>query len=108
MMGIDQGDLVLFSDFEHDGDMWTGEGPRQTIKQVAFSEAFVDAPNVYVSVSMLDMSNKGNIRADLTAENITNTGFDISFKTWGDTKIARARVAWQAIGAVSDDDAWDL
>lgn len=108
VIGIDQGDVVLFSDFEHDGQMWTGEGPRHTRMAVAFSESYQTAPSVYVSVSMLDMSNSGNIRADLQAENITVTGFDIVFRTWGDTQVARCRVAWQSIGAVRTEDVWDL
>lgn len=108
VIGIDQGDVVLFSDFEHDGEMWTGEGPRQTRMTVTYSEAYKFAPNVYVSVSMLDMSKAGNIRADVQAENITDKDFDIVFSTWGDTQIARCRVSWQSIGAVRADDVWDL
>ena len=37
-IGIDQGDVVLFSDFEHDGQMWTGDGPRNTRLAVKFAE----------------------------------------------------------------------
>lgn len=33
-VGIDQGDVVLFSDFEGDGKMGTGEGPRLTRRAV--------------------------------------------------------------------------
>lgn len=108
VIGIDQGDVVLFSDFEHDGQMWTGDGPRHTRMAVEFSETYQNAPSVYVSVSMLDMSNSGNIRADLQAERITNKGFEIVFRTWGDTQVARCRVAWQSIGALNTDDVWDL
>lgn len=98
----------MFSDFEHDGQMWTGEGPRHTRMAVAFAEVYKSAPSVYVSVSMLDMSNSGNIRADLQAENITAAGFDIVFRTWGDTQVARCRVAWQSIGPVQAYDVWDI
>jgi len=108
VIGIDQGDVVLFSDFEHDGQMWTGEGPRHTRMAVVFAEPYKTAPNVYVSVSMLDMSNSANTRADLQAENITENGFDIVFRTWGDTQVARCRVAWQSIGPVLADDVWEL
>jgi hypothetical protein len=55
VIGIDQGDVVLFSDFEHDGEMWTGDGSRNTRMTVAFSEKYIDRPVVYVSVSMLRM-----------------------------------------------------
>ena len=42
-IGIDQGDVVLFSDFEHDGQMWTGDGPRNTRLAVKFAEKYRDA-----------------------------------------------------------------
>lgn len=57
---------------------------------------------------MLDASNETNIRFDVQAEDITNAGFDIVFRTWCDTKVARCRVAWQSMGAVRADDVWDL
>ncbi len=108
VIGIDQGDVVLFSDFEHDGQMWTGEGDREIRLAVTFSEPYLAPPNVYVSVSMIDVSNAGNTRAALQPENVTKTGFDIVFQTWGDTQVARCRVAWQSIGAVPTDDVWEL
>lgn len=107
-IGIDQGDVVLFSDFEHDGEMWTGDGPRNTRLAVKFTEKYIAEPQVYVSVSMLDISNSGNSRFDVQAENITNAGFDIVFRTWGDTQVARCRVAWHSIGAARAEEIWDL
>lgn len=107
-LGIDQGDVVLFSDFEHDGDMWTGDGPRKITMPVNFAETYNKAPSVMVSISMWDMSNEAYARADVQAEDITRDGFNIVFRTWGDTKVARARVAWQSIGAMKAEDAWDL
>ncbi|NCO87565.1 MAG: hypothetical protein GW886_13135 [Rhodobacterales bacterium] len=107
-IGIDQGDVILFSDFEHDGVMWTGDGPRQTRAHVQFSDAFLDAPSVIVGLSMWDMSNIANARADVTTEDVTAQGFAILFRTWGDSKIARVRVRWQAIGPVEDEEIWSL
>ena len=107
-IGIDQGEVVLFSDFEHDGVMWTGEGPRQTRAYVQFSDTFLDIPAVRVGLTMWDMSNAANARADITAEDVTQKGFAILFRTWGDTKVARVRVNWQAIGPLQDDEVWDL
>ena len=107
-IGIEQGDVVLFSDFEDDGKMWTGDGPRVSTTHVAFSETYFSIPNVMVSASMMDVSNDAYLRFDLQAENIKESGFDIVFRTWGDSQVARVRVAWQSIGAVADDDAWDL
>ena len=107
-VGVDQGDLVLFSDFEDGGEMWTGEGPRLTRHAVRFSQAYEAVPVVHVSLSMWDMSNGSNARADITSENVTRDGFDIAFRTWGDTRVARVRVAWISIGPIRSDDTWDL
>jgi hypothetical protein len=46
-IGVDQGLLELFSDFQDGGDMWTGS----------------------------------NVRADIRTENVTETGFDLVFRT---------------------------
>ena len=107
-IGIQQGDTVLFSDFEHDGEMWTGDGPREIRVPVAFAEAFQAAPAVHVGLSMWDISNEATARADIATEEITEAGFAIVFRTWGDTKVARVRVNWIAIGPVLDEDDWDL
>ena len=108
LIGVDHGDVVLFSDFEHDGVMWTGDGARKTRAHVEFSESFRSTPVVQVNLSMLDMSNSANMRADVQAEDITEDGFAIMFRTWGDSKIARVRVAWQAIGELRQADDWDV
>lgn len=107
-IGIDHGDVVMFSDFEDDGEMWRGEGPRLNRVAVAFSEAYPRPPHVQVTVSMLDISNTSNARFDVKAENISAKGFEIVFRTWSDTRIARARVAWTAMGELAHDDGWEL
>jgi hypothetical protein len=107
-IGIAEGDVVLFSDFEHDGIMWTGEGPRQSRSPVAFSESFDDLPSVRVWLTMWDVSKTTNMRMDVQAEDVTTAGFTIVFRTWADTKVARIRVGWQALGAVRNDDDWDV
>ncbi len=107
-MGIDQGSKVLFSDFEHDGEMWTGTGPREFRTAITFSEPFVSAPVVHVGISMWDIDRSANQRADLLAENITPAGFDAVFRTWADTRVARIRCDWIAIGEVEDETGWEL
>ncbi|WP_300513596.1 H-type lectin domain-containing protein [Aliiroseovarius sp.] len=108
-LGVDQGSQVLFSDFEHDGEMWTGEGPREFRMAVQFSdEGFTDAPMVQVGMSMWDLDQKTNQRVDIAAENITVKGFEIVFRTWGDTRVARVRADWIAMGEVEDEDDWSL
>ncbi|MDX1781486.1 MAG: H-type lectin domain-containing protein [Thalassovita sp.] len=107
-VGIDQGDVVLFSDFENGGEMWTGEGHRERRKTVQFSEPFKSAPSVTCSVSLWDVDYSTNIRSDIHAENITERDFSIVFNTWDNTRIARIRVSWMAIGEIADDSDWDI
>jgi len=107
-IGVDHGDEILFSDFEDDGKMWKGEGPRAVRHAITFSEGFSDVPVISLQLSMVDMSNEAFIRGDLQPDNITKSGFDIVFRTWGDSRVARIRVAWQAMGPLPSDDTWEL
>lgn len=106
LLGIAQGTEVLFSHYASGGEMWTGEGPRDIRKTVRFSEAFATPPIVQLSISLWDMDKSANIRADLSSENVTETGFDVVFRTWGDTKVARIRADWTAMGEVAGEDDW--
>jgi len=107
-LGIDQGEHQLFSDFENGGDMWIGKGPRERRKHINFSESFLNLPVVQVSLSLWDVSNGSNIRADISAEKVTEDGFDLVFRTWQDSKIARVRLSWIAFGEIDDEDSWDV
>lgn len=107
-IGVDQGETVLFSDFQDGGQMWTGQGQRERRQRVEYSDAFRNAPSVHCSLSMWDMDNAANIRADVSADSIDATGFDLVFRTWGDTRVARARIRWMAIGEVGHADDWDV
>lgn len=107
-VGIDQGSLTLFSDFEHDGPMWTGEGPRRHETALRFKQAFRDPPTVHVGFSMWDMDGEPNQRAELVVEAITREGFRIVFQTWGDSRVARIGANWIAIGPMDDDLDWDV
>ena len=108
LVGIEQGDTVLFSDFETDGEMWTGRGQRERRKRIKFGEVYRSPPVVHTSVSLWDMDAATVIRADICAEAVTADGFDLVFRTWGDTRVARVRIGWMAIGELSDDDDWEL
>jgi len=107
-IGVEQGDDVLFSDYEDGGEMWTGTGARERRNAVTFKTPFKEPPSVHVSLSMWDMDSATNVRADVSAENVTAEGFDAVFRTWGDTRVARARIRWMAIGAVVHEDDWQL
>lgn len=107
-VGIQTGSVLMFSAFEDGSEMWTGEGPRVVVQHVAFEEGFMQAPSVHVSISMWDMAGSVNQRADIQAVQVTSDGFDIQFRTWGDTRVARIRASWMAIGAVPYQDNWDV
>ncbi len=107
-IGIQQGSRVLFSDFADGGPMWTGQGDRESRHVITFTEAFTEAPAVTVSISMWDIDNKHTSRADVSAEKITAKGFHLVFRTWGDTRVARVRADWMALGSLRGDDDWDV
>lgn len=107
-LGIAQGEEQIFSDYDTGGDMWVSTGPRERRKHVKFSEPYLSAPAVQVSLSLWDVSNAANIRADLSAENIDQSGFELVFRTWQDTQVARVRMSWIAFGEIEDEDNWDV
>lgn len=107
-IGITQGSRVLFSDFVDDGPMWTGSGPREHRFGVEFDEPFSAIPNVHVSLSMWDVGSQQNNRMDISAENIHEAGFDLVFRTWGDSRVARVRASWMVIGPLANEDDWEL
>lgn len=88
--------------------MWTGVGPRERRGQVTFSTAFRSPPAVHTSVSLWDVDNGSPMRADVSSENVTTDGCDVVFRTWGDSRVARIRVAWMAIGELPHEDDWEL
>ncbi len=107
-IGVDQGSRVLFSDYIDGGPMWTGDGPREFRFEEKFSEPYVSAPIIHISMSMWDSDHKTNQRVDISADEITETGFTIVFKTWGDSRVARVRASWTATGELPHEDDWQL
>jgi hypothetical protein len=107
-IGITQGSNVLFSDFADGGPMWTGHGDRESRHQVTFDAPFKQVPAVMIGISMWDIDHKHNSRADISAEKVNKTGFELVFRTWGDTRVARIRADWTAIGPLFDDDDWQV
>jgi hypothetical protein len=108
IIAVQQGSRILFSDFAHDGAMWTGSGPREVRQIQEFDEPFLEPPAVTVGISMWDIDHQANARVDISADNITVKGFEIVFRTWSDSRIARIRADWMAIGAARDEDNWDV
>lgn len=107
-VAVAQGNETLFDDFKDGGDMWTGDGTRERRVRIVFERSFASQPSVQCSLSMWDFEYSTNMRGDVDVDNITETGFEIVFRTWGNTRIARARASWMAIGAVTDDDMWQV
>ena len=88
--------------------MWTSKGDRIVRRRVEFLEAFRKAPSVMVNLSMCDSDHATNTRMDLRAYHINERGVDVMFQTWGDTRVARIRVGWTAMGMLHEDDVWEL
>nr|WP_254868717.1 H-type lectin domain-containing protein [Phaeobacter sp. HF9A] len=107
-IGFLQGDAEVFSEFDSGGSMWTGQGPRERRLAVRFTRPFRRAPGVQVSASLVDMHQDTAHRMELVAENVTETGFDVVVRTWSDTRVARVRAAWMAIGDLPFEDDWDV
>ncbi|PSL17674.1 H-type lectin domain-containing protein [Shimia abyssi] len=107
-IGVDSGDATLFSDFENDGEMWTGNGPRERRKLIRFSQKYRVPPVVHVGLSLWDIDSQNNIRAEVVAEEVTNLGFHLVFRTWGDSRVARVRMSWMSIGELAFADDWQI
>ncbi|MBM3606820.1 MAG: hypothetical protein FJX25_19640, partial [Alphaproteobacteria bacterium] len=80
-LGISQGEVMIVSDFDSQGPMWTAQGERSVRYHVAFDTPFLMPPVVQLSPCMWDLDAGSNQRGDLTASNVTANGFDIVFHT---------------------------
>ena len=107
-LGIQQGSIVLFSDYQDGGQMWTGSGERKLQREIRFKESFRNEPVLQVSLSMWDIDQTTSPRLDLSFNRVQTDSFWLLFRTWGDTRVARVRADWTAIGSVIDDDDWDV
>ncbi|NHF72662.1 H-type lectin domain-containing protein [Paracoccus xiamenensis] len=107
-VGVQRGSETLFSAFEDGGPMWTSEGTREHRHPVSFRVAFETAPVVHLGLSMWDIDVGSNQRVDIAADEITPAGFTIVFRTWGDTRVARVRADWLAIGPTAFEEDWEV
>ncbi|MDF1804605.1 H-type lectin domain-containing protein [Thalassovita sp.] len=108
LIAIAQGNTDLFEDFSTGGPMWAEQGNRERRVKVVFDTPFAEPPNIHCALSMWDVDYSTNVRGDIDTAKITKNGFEIVFRTWGNTRIARARANWMAIGRARDDDMWDV
>ena len=107
-VGVQQGSEVLFSAFADGSEMWTGDGPREHRHAVRFRGGFENAPVVHIGLSMWDIDVESNQRVDVAADEVESGGFTIVFRTWGDTRVARVRADWLAIGPTAYEEDWEV
>ena len=107
-LGIAQGSSLLFSDFADGGPMWTAQGHRESRTPITFPTPFRHPPAVIVGISLMDLDHNTNTRTEILAESVTIIGFEIVFRTWGDTRVARIRAEWTAMGTVLGEDEWEV
>ncbi len=103
---VQSGTVQVFDHYESNGPMWTGEGDREVREKVTFDRSFQQAPKVFVSMTMADAESSTNLRYDLRVENVSGSDFEIIFRTWNDSRWARVRVNWIAIGSTIRDEYW--
>jgi hypothetical protein len=53
---------------------------------------------VFLEISGLDVNETKNTRVTVTAKNITESGFDLEYKTWFDTILYTVWANWMAFG----------
>lgn len=108
LLGLCQGTEVMFNDFADNGVMWTGAGQREARVAVRFPEPYAVPPLVQVALAMWDTGGDSNQRVDLRAEHVTPEGFELVFRTWADSRVARVRADWTAMGPLLDDEVWQV
>lgn len=106
--GVAQGDVEVFSEFDSGGSMWTGTGVRERRMPIRFERPFNAVPAIQVTASLMDMHHETAHRSELVADRITPEGFEVVFRTWSDSRVARVRAAWMAIGDLPFEDDWDV
>ncbi|SLN66227.1 H-type lectin domain protein [Pseudoruegeria aquimaris] len=95
----------LFNHVDTGDYMWTGDGERRVEMNFIFKQPFLDVPVMSIALSGADADQSTNLRFNLSAENVTATGFTAVFLTWDNTHIARASVSWTAIGPIAQPGA---
>ncbi|KYQ93423.1 discoidin II [Tieghemostelium lacteum] len=79
-------------------DINTGTGSRSTTRKVTFPQLFSMVPKVVIGTNHTDTSHdNGQTRWDVQAKNITETGFDCVFTTWGNSNVYDLRADYVAV-----------
>lgn len=88
----------LFNHFDENLKMWSEEGDRAVVRRFVFREVFILRPAICFGIIGIDSDQGRNLRYNVFVEDITPDAFSIKFSAWGDTRIARTSISWQAIG----------
>lgn len=66
---------------------------------VVFDAPFQVPPVVQIGLTLFDIDQRDSGRLSVTAESITESGFEIVFTTWSSTRVYAASASWLAVGA---------
>ncbi len=73
-----------------------GFGRRKDTKYVQFSSPFDMPPSIFLSLVLIDLSNKSNDRVSTKASEITCQGFLLTLETWENSQVYGVDVSWLA------------
>jgi hypothetical protein len=83
-----------------DWDLNRGPGERLVKRYVSFAQGvFTKAPAVMVALSLMDTGNRANTRVEAYAENVSQSGFNMVFRTWSDSVTHGLSATWIATGS---------
>ena len=68
-----------------------------TGRRVDFPQPFESIPEVVAAISSIDHYNDHNLRLHVRVDSVDNQGFDYTFRTWCNTRLASAAMQWMAV-----------
>lgn len=74
----------------------SNQGERTMTLDVDFDRPFETKPDVFLSVTLGDLSNATNARFTVEAMSVSRDGFTIKVRTWADSKIFSIGGYWLA------------
>ena len=79
--------------------LFTPNGEAEMTSAIKFSDQFPTPPAVEVFLNALEMGKENAWHVLANATDVTTTGFNLNLKSWADTDLEHARVAWVALPA---------
>jgi FlaG/FlaF family flagellin (archaellin) len=74
-----------------------GTGDRIFVIEIKFDKPFTTKPDIQLNVNMVEGDKTGDLKYDVQTSFITNEGFTIKIKTWGEGKLKAIGGSWFAI-----------